>query len=89
MNRRELIDAQAYSLSCPLHSLYPSEKHYVGISEAYYTHTIHSKPPEDGKIRRLKPAYNWLKLRDEYLHPKTDALDARPISSGWVYTNEG
>ncbi len=69
--------------------LYPAKGYYVGISEAYYTHTSHSKPPADGKIRKLKPAYNWLKLRDEYLHPKIDALDASPISSGWVYTSEG
>jgi len=66
--------------------LYPAKGFYVGISEAYYTHTIHSKPSEDGKIRKLKPAYNWLKLRDEFLHPKIDALDAKPISYDWIYT---
>ena len=66
--------------------LYPAKGFYIGISEAYYTHTIHSNPSEDSKLRKLEPAYNWLKLRDEFLHPKIDALDAKPISYDWVYT---
>ena len=65
--------------------LYPADGFYVGISEAVYDHTPHSKPPEDGKLRKLKPAYNWLKLRDEFLHPKDTFLNQRPINYNWVY----
>jgi len=65
--------------------LYPAGDYHVGISEAYYSYTIYSKPPEDGKLRKLKPAYNWLKLRDEFLHPKVDAVYARPINYNWIY----
>ncbi len=65
--------------------LYPAENYYVGITEASYRHTIHSKPPEDGKLRKLKPAYSWLRLRDEFLHPKLSALNSRPINYKWVY----
>ncbi len=36
--------------------LYPAADYYVGISEAVYTHTPHSVPPEGGKLRRLRPA---------------------------------
>lgn len=68
--------------------LYPSDGSHIGISEAAYIHTEYSKPPEDGKLRRLKPAYNWLKLRTELLHPKVDTLDAGPISYSWVYAAE-
>jgi hypothetical protein len=68
--------------------LYPAEGYYVGISEAYYTQTPYAKPPEDGKLRKLTPAYNWLKLRDEFLHPKINALDAKPISYDWIYRSE-
>lgn len=68
--------------------LYPADGYHVGISEAVYDHTIHSKPPEDGKLRKLKPAYNWLKLRDEFLHPKNTFLSQRPINYNWVYTAE-
>ena len=66
----------------------PSDDFYVGISEAVYGYTLHSKFPEDGKIRKVKPAYNWLKLRDEFLHPKKDMLNLRPINYNWVYTTE-
>ena len=68
--------------------LYPAKGFFIGISEAYYNHTTHSKLPEDGKLRRVKPAYNWLKLRDEFLHPKIDALNVKPVSYDWVYTTE-
>ncbi len=68
--------------------LYPAVDYYVGISEAVYSYTPHSKPPEDGKLRKVKPAYNWLKLRDEFLHPKNESLDLRPISYSWVYATE-
>jgi hypothetical protein len=67
--------------------LYPADGFHVGISEASYDYTVHSKPPEDGKLRKMKSAYNWLRLRDEFLHPKHDALHARPINYNWVYTS--
>ena len=68
--------------------LYPAGNYHIGISEASYSHTNYSIPPEDGKLRKLRPAYNWLKLRDELLHPKVDALYAKPIYYNWVYTTE-
>ena len=68
--------------------LYPAGEYYVGISEALYDHTSYSTPPEDGKSRKLKPAYNWLKLRDELLLPNVGSLMARPIMYNWVYASE-
>lgn len=65
--------------------LYPAEGFYVGISEVTYGPTAHSKPPEDGKLRKLNPAYNWLKLTDEFIHPKINALNASPIGYSWTY----
>jgi hypothetical protein len=80
--RREGINADGFKSTY----LYPAGRFHIGISEAYYRRTKHSMPPEDGKIRRLKPAYNWLKLDDKLLHPKSDALNGRPITYDWVYT---
>ena len=80
--RKEEMDVSAFEATY----LYPAENFFVGISEASYGHTIHSKPPEEGKLRKLKPAYNWLKLRDEFLHPRIDAFDAGPINYNWVYS---
>jgi len=68
--------------------LYPAGDYYVGISEALYDYTPYSKPSEDGKLMKLKPAYNWLKLRDELLHPNESSLNLPPINYNWVYTTE-
>jgi len=82
--QREAMDEETFKSSY----LYPADGFHVGISEAVYDYTIHSKPPEDGKLRKPKPAYNWLKLRDEFLHPKDNSLNLRPINYSWVYTTE-
>jgi hypothetical protein len=68
--------------------VYPAEDYYVGVSEVCYTYTPYSRPPEDGRLRKLWPAYNWLKLWFEYLHPKTSSLNARPINYQWVYSTD-
>jgi len=60
----------------------------LGILEASYAYTTHSKPPKDGKLRKVRPAYNWLTLQDELLHPKLDAPQATPIRCNWVYSSD-
>ncbi len=82
--QRERMDSDNFKSAY----LYPAVDYYVGISEAVYTHTPHSVPPEGGKLRRLRPAYNWVKLRDEFLHPKSTSPALRPINYNWVYTTE-
>ncbi|MGD9158870.1 MAG: hypothetical protein PVG39_10720 [Desulfobacteraceae bacterium] len=68
--------------------LYPGKGYHVGISEAVYDYTEYSKPPEDGKIRKIRPAYNWLRVVDEFLHPRPDSIQLRPINYNWVYSPE-
>jgi hypothetical protein len=68
--------------------LYPAEPYFIGISEAAYGYTAHSKPPEDGKLRKLKPSYNWLRLKDEFLHPIQTHSPLSPINHNWVYLIE-
>jgi len=82
--QREGMDSHTFKTAY----LYPAVDYYVGISEAVYNHTPHSAPPESGKLRRLDSAYNWLKLRDEFLHPKSSSPALRPINYNWVYTTE-
>jgi len=79
--QKEKMEAETFKASY----LYPAEGFFLGISEAVYSYTTVSKPPEDGKLRRPKPAYNWLKVRDEFLHPKDAFQNLRPISYRWVY----
>ncbi len=66
--------------------LYPAGRFNIGISEASYRPTVHSEPTEDGRIRKLRPAYHWLKLGGEVLHPKVDDLEAKPITYDWIYS---
>lgn len=79
--RREGMEVESFMARY----LYPAGDLHVGISEASYGYTEHSLPPQDGRLRRLEPAYNWLKLRDELLHPKIEETEARPISYPWIY----
>ncbi len=81
--QREEMEEEAFASTY----LYPAKGFHIGVSEASYGHTIHSMPPEDGKLRKLRPAYNWLKLREELLHPRANAPNARPIRYDWVYTS--
>jgi len=81
---KENMDPDAFAATY----LYEADTCHVGISEAVYDYTVHSRPPEDGKIRRIRPAYNWLKLTDEFLHPRPDSPAAGPINYSWVYTSE-
>ena len=82
--RQEEMEVDAFVSSY----LYPADHFHIGISEASYSYTKYSIPPEDGRLRKLRPAYNWLKLRDELLHPRLEALNARPINYNWVYTTQ-
>ena len=71
------------------HYLYAGEKNYCGILEVAYSHTVHAKPPKDGKLRIIRPAYSWLRLESEFLHAKLDSPHATPIPYNWVYAADG
>jgi len=60
----------------------------VGIAEAIYEHTPSSLPHEERKLRKFKPGYNWLRLKNELLHTTINSLNASPINYDWVYTAE-
>lgn len=60
----------------------------VGVFEVVYRNTIHSKPPEDGKLRELKPDYQWLTVSDQLLVPLRGYTDVYPIPYSTIYTPE-
>ena len=68
--------------------LYTVDDLQIGILEVYYKHTSYSRPPEDGKLRKVKAAYNWLRLEHEQLHPRFDSPNATPIRCNWVYSSD-
>ena len=57
----------------------------VGILQAVYSNTAHSKPPEDGKLRRLQPDYQWLTVRNQLLIPLPGNPETYPVSYSTIY----
>jgi hypothetical protein len=80
--QKEKIDGETFKSLY----LYPANAVHVGIAEAIYEHTPYSLPPEEGKIRKFIPGHNWLRLKNELLHPTINSLNASPINYDWVYT---
>ncbi|MCK5340356.1 MAG: hypothetical protein KAJ60_04735 [Desulfobulbaceae bacterium] len=60
----------------------------VGILQVVYSNTMSSKPPEDGKLRKLRPDYQWLTVSDQLLLPIIDCQDTYPIPYSTVYTSD-
>ena len=61
--------------------------HGVAILQVIYNNSIHSKSPEDGKLRRLWPEYQWLNVSDQKLVP-IDSPDTDPITYNKIYSAE-
>jgi hypothetical protein len=60
----------------------------VGVFQVVYSNTIHSKPPEDGKLRELKTDFQWLTVSDQLLVPLRGISDIYPIPYSTIYTPE-
>ncbi len=60
----------------------------VGVFQVVYRNTIHSKPPEDGKLRELRPDYQWLTVSDQLLFPLRGHHDIYPIPYSTIYSPE-
>ncbi len=58
----------------------------VCIFQATYAYTVHSRPPEDGKLREINPDFNWLTVGDEHILPKPGVRKYPPINLNLIYT---
>lgn len=58
----------------------------VGMMHIVYRNSLYSKPPEDGKLRRLRPDYQWLTVHDQLLIPLPDQIDCYPIRYNTIYS---
>ncbi len=59
----------------------------VGILHVVYRNSVYAKPPEDGRLRRLRPDYQWLSVVDQLLVPRlTEFPDAPPLPYSTIYT---
>ncbi len=62
------------------------DEHGVGIFHVVYRNSDYSKPPADGKIRRLWPDYQWLSVNDQLLMPLPDYVEAHPLRYHTIYS---
>ncbi len=61
-------------------------KYHVCIFQVTYAYTVHSRPPEDGKLREINPDVNWLTVGEEHVLPKPGVSKYPPINLNLIYT---
>jgi len=61
-------------------------KKNIGILLAVYSHTNHSRPPEDNKLLEIKPDLNWLTAGGQYILPRPESRNCPPLSTNIIYT---
>nr|MBF0220654.1 hypothetical protein [Desulfobulbaceae bacterium] len=64
------------------------DDHGVAMLHVVYRNSIYSKPPEDGKLHRLRPEYQWLNVHDQLLIPSPDHVDDFPIRYNTIYSSD-
>ena len=60
----------------------------VGILRVAYQNTAPSKPHEDGKLRELKPDYQWLTVSNQLLMPLPGNPEVYPIPYSTIYLSD-
>jgi hypothetical protein len=60
----------------------------VAALHVVYRNSAFSKPPEDNKLRRLRPDYQWLTISDQLILPNPDHPDACPLRYSTIYSAE-
>lgn len=63
-----------------------AKKKGVCIFQATYAFTNHARPPDDGKLRDIKPDLNWLTVGGQHILPKPGVWKYPPISLNFIYT---
>ena len=58
----------------------------VGIFQVVYRNTNFSKPPEDGRLRKLRPDYQWLTVTNQLLIPVPGYPEIYPVSYSTIYS---
>ena len=58
----------------------------VCIFQTTYAYTNHARPPDDGKLRDIKPDLNWLTVGGQHLLPKPGVQNYAPLSLNLIYT---
>jgi hypothetical protein len=62
------------------------KKYAVCIFQATYARTYQSRPPEDGKLRDIKPDLYWLAVGEQHILPKPGVWKYAPLPINIIYT---
>lgn len=58
----------------------------IFMFRADYAPTIQAIPPEDGKLRDLKPELFWLTVKSQYILPRSDRWSCPPLAYNYLYS---
>lgn len=62
------------------------KKDVVCIFQATYAYTDHARPPDDGKLREIKPDPYWLTVGSQHILPKPDVWRHPPLPTNLIYS---
>jgi hypothetical protein len=62
------------------------DKDVVCLFHTAYARTSQSRPPEDGKLRDIKPDLNWLAVGEQLVLPKPGVWKHPPLPVNIIYT---
>jgi hypothetical protein len=57
----------------------------ICIFQTAYARTSHAKPPEDGKLREIKPDVSWLKVDGQHIIPRPGIWKYPPLEYNVIY----
>jgi hypothetical protein len=63
-----------------------NKKDGIFIFHATYTYTDYARPPDDGKLRDIKPDLNWLSVGGQHILPKPGVWKYPPLSINIIYS---
>jgi hypothetical protein len=58
----------------------------ICVFQATYAFTNQARPPDDGKLREVKPDLNWLSVGGQHIMPKPGVWKYPPLSLNLIYT---
>ena len=61
-------------------------KYGICIFQATYSYTNHARPPDDGKLRDIRPDLNWLSVGGQHIIPKPGVWKSPPLPLNFIYT---
>jgi hypothetical protein len=68
------------------HEVKKKKKKSICIFQATYSHTDHARPPDDGKLREIKPDPYWLIVGAQHILPKPGVWKYAPIPINVIYS---